>query len=177
MALTRACFVALLAFTLFAGEVPRKAAPLEFTALDGRKVSLEQLRGKVVAVMFFSTDCPHCQQTTQVLNPIYEELKPRGLEILGLAINPSAATNLKQFAAKFGPKFPLGLSMSSECNRFAEESVMQRFTVPYIFFVDRNGMVREEHPGADRKFWHDQTVNLRSSIEALLKEPAKAPSS
>jgi thiol-disulfide isomerase/thioredoxin len=131
------------------------------------------LRGKVVAVMFFSTDCPHCQQTTQVLNPIYAEWKARGLEILGLAVNDSAAGNLKQFKEKFGAQFPLGLTTRAEWSRVGEFSVMHNPYVPYMLIVDRNGMIREEHPGQDRAFWLEQEKKLRESFDTLLKEPAK----
>jgi len=162
------------ALALQAGKVPRPAAALEAKTLDGKTISLSDLKGKVVAVMFFSTDCPHCQQTTQLLNPIYAEWKSRGLEILGMAVNPSANTNLKAFADQFGAKFPLALSTTSECNRFSEESVMRRFTVPYILFVDRQGQVREEHPGADRNFWVGQEQNLPAALDALLKERPKS---
>ncbi len=173
--LTRTLGLLLLgALALQAGKVPRPAAALEVKTLDGKAISLSGLKGKVVAVFFFSTDCPHCQQTTQFLNPIYAEWKSRGLEILGLAVNPSANTNLKAFADQFGAKFPLALSTTSECNRFSEESVMRRFTVPYLLIVDRQGNVREEHPGADRDFWAGQQQNLPATLDALLKERPKS---
>jgi peroxiredoxin len=166
----------LTALTLQAGEVPRPAKPLKLKSIDGQEITLEQLRGKVVAVMFFSTDCPHCQQTTQLLAPIYAERKARGLEILGLAVNDSAAGNLAQFKEKYGAQFPLGLTTRADWSRFGEFSVMHNPYVPYMIIVDRNGVIREEHPGQDRAFWLDQENNLRKSFDALLKETAK-PSS
>ena len=155
---------------LTAGKVPRPAASLEVKALDGRTISLSGLKGKVVAVFFFSSDCSHCQEATRILNPIYDEWKARGLEIVGLALNPLSTTDLKSFAIRFGAKFPLALSMTSECNRFAEESVMRRFSVPYLFIVDRQGRVRAEHPGRDREFWANPVQNLRTSFDVLLRE-------
>jgi peroxiredoxin len=165
------------ALTLQAGEVPRPAKPLKLKTLEGKEIALSQLRGKVVAVMFFSTDCPHCQQTTQILNPIYAEWKSRGLEILGLAVNPSASGNLVEFKQKFGAAFPLGLTTRADWSSFGEFSVMNNPYVPYMVIVDRNGMIREEHPGQDRAFWLDQEKKLRESFDGLLKEPAKKPSS
>ena len=76
---------------------PRPAPKLEFTSMDGQKVSLADLKGKVVLVMYFSTDCQHCQTAAQTLAPIYKELKPKGFEILGLAMNPTAKQNLGAF--------------------------------------------------------------------------------
>jgi peroxiredoxin len=166
-----------LALTLMAGDVPRPAAPLSFTTIDGKKMSLEELRGKVVVVMFFNTTCPHCQKTTQILNPLYEQWKSRGLEIVGLALNPSASGDLGGFAKDYQAKFLLGLSTRSECTRFAEVPLMARFYVPYMFFIDRQGMVREEHAGQDREFYLKQEENIRNLLDSLLKEPPKSKKS
>lgn len=175
--LTTAALALVIALTLQAGDVPRPAKPLKLKTLEGKEITLDQLRGKVVAVMFFSTDCPHCQHTAQVLAPMYAEMKPRGLEILGLAVNPSASGNLKDFQQKFGAQFPLGLTTRADWSGFGEFSVMHNPYVPYMLIVDRNGVIREEHPGQDRRFWLDQENNLRQSFETLLKEPAKKPAS
>jgi peroxiredoxin len=153
---------------LAAGDVPRAAPDITVKTSAGQTLSLAQLRGKVVLMMFFSTDCPHCQTTTRLLAPIYDELKPRGFEIVGVAINPSAAGNLDSFAKNFGAKFPLALGTRADSTKFAEISVMARFYVPYLFFVDRNGNIREEHEGGDRKFFGDEASNIRAAVEALL---------
>ena len=168
------------AFTLLAGELPRPADPLKLTTLDGKTVSLEQYRGKVVTVMFFLTTCPHCQETTKVLGPIYDEWKSRGLEIIGLAIDrnkpgspdPSPRQKLASFAGKYNVRYPLGLSSTAAVKRFAKMSVVERFYVPFMFFIDRNGKVRAEHHGKDRAFYHNQATNIRTILDSLLKEPA-----
>ena len=163
------CLILLLPMVA-AGE-PRPSPELKFTTLEGRNLTLEQLKGKVVLVMFFSTDCSHCQRTARVLKPIYDEFKPRGLEVVGIAINPAAAGNLKGFATKYGAEFPLSLGTRGDCTRFAGISVMARFYVPYMFFVDRKGMIREQHGGSDRAFYRNEDRNIRTTIETLLKEP------
>jgi peroxiredoxin len=175
--LTTAALVMATGLGLQAADVPRPAKPLKMKTLAGQEISLSQLRGKVVAVMFFSTDCPHCQQTTQILAPIYAEWKSRGLEIWGLAVNPSASGNLQEFSQKFGAAFPVGLTTRSDWSSFGEFSVMHNPYVPYMIIVDRNGVIREEHPGQDRAYWLDQEKNLRQSFDSLLKETAKKPAS
>ena len=165
--------VLLIASALPAAEVPRPAPPLKFTTIDGRDLSLEQLRGKVVVAMFFNTDCPHCQETTKILNPLYAKMKARGLEIVGLAINRSAATSLATFQQTYQVQFPLTISSRFECTRFAGLSVMAKFYVPYMFFLDRQGNIRADHPGEDREFYSAQAKNIEAELEKLLAEPAK----
>jgi hypothetical protein len=108
-----------------------------------------------------------------VLNPLYTEMKAKGFEIMGLAVNPGAAGNLRDFQQKFAPLFPIGLTTRADWARFGEFSLMYNPYVPFMIMVDRNGQIREEHPGQDRAFWLEQEKSLRQSFETLLKEPAK----
>jgi peroxiredoxin len=160
----------ILSLSLTAGEVPRPAPALKFTTIDGQSMSLADLKGKVVAVMFFQTTCSHCQKTTQILNPIYSRLKKKGLEIIGLAINKSANTDIEEFRRKYGAHFPLTISSRYETTRFAGLSVMSKFYVPYMFFIDRKGVIRYEHRGGDKEFFSNQAGNIQAELEALLAE-------
>lgn len=153
---------------LRAADTPWKADELTFRSKNHGEISLAKLRGKVVAVMFFSTDCPHCQTTAEMLGPVYDQYKPKGFEILALAINPSAAGNLPQFIANHRVKFPAGLGTRSQWTKFAKLPVMGQSYVPHLLLVDRDGVVQENHPGGDREFWMDQENKLRQSIEKLL---------
>lgn len=161
----------LLAVSAFAsGDTPREATPLIFNTYQGQKISLAGLKGKVVGVLFFSTNCPHCQKTVTLLAPIYADYKDKGFEIIGLAVNPQAAANIDEFASKYGVKFPIGLGTRSQWTTFCELPVMRNNYVPHLVFVDKNGMIQEDHPGMDRSFWLEQEKNIRSSVERLLAQ-------
>ncbi len=163
-----------LALAAAAGEVPREAPPLQIKTVDGDTVSLASLKGKVVAVLWISTDCPHCQETSEMLGPIYRELAGQGLEILGMAVNPGAPGNIGRFKAEHGVEFPIGVSNRSDWMRFADLSVMARAYVPYLMIVDRAGVIRREHAGRDQAFWSNQEANLRTELAELLAEPTGA---
>ncbi|MEZ5393145.1 MAG: hypothetical protein R2724_09780 [Bryobacterales bacterium] len=82
-----AAALTLAALTLGASEVPREAGPLTFNTYNGHKASLAALKGKVVAVMFFSTDCPHCQHTAEVLADL-QGIPPEGIRDPGSGGEP-----------------------------------------------------------------------------------------
>ena len=50
---------------------------------------------------------------------------------------------------------------------------MAKFYVPYMFFLDRQGNIRGDHPGEDREFYSAQAKNIEAELEKLLAEPAK----
>ena len=157
-----------------AGSVPRPAPELTLKATGGEAVSLGDLKGSVVAVLWVSTDCPHCQETCEALGPIYREFSDQGLEILGMAVNPGAPGNIDSFKDRHNVEFPIGVSSRSDWMRFADLSVMARTYVPYLMLVDRTGTIRYEHRGRDQEFWSDQVNNLRKELGVLLAEPAGA---
>lgn len=147
--------------------MPRPAGELTLKTHDGKQVTLASLKGKVVAVMFFSTDCPHCQSTAENLAPIYAKYKPQGIEILAFAVNPTAAGNLSQFITSHKVQFPIGLTTRSTWDVFAGLSVMSRHYVPHLLIVDKAGNIVEDHPGEDRAFWGDQEAKIQATFEAL----------
>ena len=158
-----------LAALAFAGTTPRPADELTFTTHDGKKVTLSDYKGRPVVVFFFSTDCPHCQRAATQLAPLYPELKKNGVEILGLAMNPTAKTNLNDFIHKYTVKFPTGVSDRNQFMAFSKLSVMQQFYYPYMLFVDRAGQVREEHQGSERSWFGDFEINLLKTVDAISK--------
>jgi len=57
--------LALAAPTLEAAVIPRTPDDLAITLASGKQVTLSQYKGKVVAVIFILTTCPHCEAAVQ----------------------------------------------------------------------------------------------------------------
>jgi peroxiredoxin len=167
-----ACLAALAAASVpaWAGEVPRPAPPLTALTPSGQKINLADYKGKVVLLKFFLTECPHCQRSAGIIMPIYNELRSRGLEVIGVAINPDAKTAIPDFARRFGVTYPMAMGDRLMLTRFADLSAVARFYVPYIFLIDRKGIIRFEHPGGDSAFYSNEAQNLRAELNALLGE-------
>ena len=162
----------LLTLAASAGEVPRPAPPLSLLTPNAERVSLENYLGKVVLLEFFLTDCPHCQRSAGVIMPIYKEWRSRGLEVLAVAINPDAMLRIAEFVQRFGVTYPIVLGNRLTLTTFADLSAVTRFFVPYVFLIDRQGIIRYEHAGGDQAFFQNEDQNMRAEMDTLLKEPA-----
>jgi thiol-disulfide isomerase/thioredoxin len=53
----------------------------------GQRIELAKLRGRPVLVVFWATSCPGCIKEMPHLIELYKELNPKGLEIVGIAMN------------------------------------------------------------------------------------------
>ena len=167
---TFALIALIAALPLAAVEIPRTVPQFTVTSYDGRVVSLDDLKGKVVVAMFFSTTCPHCQNASRAMGPIYEELKAQGLEVVGFALNETGPSGLRAFAANYGASYPMAVSSRAEFSRISKLSMMARFYYPYLLFIDRNGNVQEEHQGAETAWFENLGPNFRSIVTKLLAE-------
>jgi peroxiredoxin len=74
------------ALAIYAGN-DADAAKADFTLKDlkGKKVTLSQLRGKVILVSFWATWCPPCRKEMGDLDLIYAHFQSQGLVILSIS--------------------------------------------------------------------------------------------
>ena len=63
---------------LAAAKIPRPAPDLSFFLPSGQEVKLGNFKGKVVALEFLLTTCPHCKRTSQTMQKLYQEFAPKG---------------------------------------------------------------------------------------------------
>lgn len=68
--------------TVLADEAEVQKADFTLKDLDNKKVTLSALKGKIVLVNFFATDCSACMRETQDLELIHEHYANQGLVIL-----------------------------------------------------------------------------------------------
>jgi len=147
-------------------DVPRPAAELSWVASDGQKLQLSQYKGKVVVVEVLSTTCPHCQFTARQLSRLQTEFGPKGVQVLGMAINDDA--NPAQFVRENNVNFPVGKGTRDTALAFLQHSLMSPLYFPGVVFIDRNGVIQGQYTGADPFLAEaDQERNLRGMIQKL----------
>lgn len=161
----------LLLAPLVGATVPRPSPEYAVKLTTGRQLLLSSYRGKVVALMFVSTDCSHCQDTSQLMERIQKEYGPRGLQTMAVAFNDMAMMLVPGFISKTGASFPIGYGARESVFSYLQRSLTIQTYVPIMVFIDRKGMIRGQYVGDD-KFFENPEKNIRSTLETLLKEPA-----
>jgi peroxiredoxin len=170
-----AASLCLLAALASAQQIPRKAPAWSISTVEGKSIDLGQYKGKAVLLAFILTTCPHCRMTVGYLAKDQQTYAPRGFQVLASAIDEGVPGVIPPFVKEFHLPFPVGYNTDGNAIlAFMGYSRDHLPHMPILLFIDRQGMIREQHEGSDEKeFFNDrQEQNLQKSIEALLG-PAK----
>jgi thiol-disulfide isomerase/thioredoxin len=139
-----------------AGE--RKVMPeLVMSQLDGGTWRMTEHRGQVVLVNYWATWCEPCWQETPGLVRLSQELGPKGLAVVGVALDESGKEKVSQFVERFEVPYPVVMPENlSQLERGLEG-------LPETILVDRQGRVAKTYLGAVRRadFAEDVGVLLR----------------
>jgi thiol-disulfide isomerase/thioredoxin len=165
----------LVALFLSAADLPRPAPNTVFPAPNGGSIDISKFKGKVIAIEFLLTTCPHCQKTAGIMQRMQDEYGANGFQAFGVATDTATASVVEDFRRRFGVKFPVGWGQREVVHGYLQHPVMRTMYMPQLVFVDRKGAIRAQYPGGDG-FFDDmrQVQNFRSQIEMLLKETAPA---
>lgn len=118
---------------IHAGDV----AP-DFTVemLDGKRVTLSSLRGKVVLVSFWATWCPPCrQEMSHMQEGVIDRFAGSDLVVLPISRGEKRET-VEKFIEKMGYGFPVGLDI--------DQSIYSKYAsnyVPRSVVINREGEV------------------------------------
>lgn len=169
-----AMLCAITAASSFAADIPRQAPAMTFALVNGGTIDLAKYKGKVIALEFLNTTCPHCQKCSQNLQKMQQEYGPKGFQALGVAINDMAHMVVPDYIRNYGLTYPVGYTHRDKAHEFLQHPTMLIMYVPQLVFIDKKGIIRSQYPGGD-KFYQDEERNMRSQIEALLKEAGGPP--
>ena len=164
---------ALAPFLALHAHEPRPAAQTPISFPDGRKIRLQQYRGKVVVLAIFSMTCPDCIENVQMLNRVQKDLGPQGFQAIGAAGDDNAQYQVGAFAQRYKIAFPIGYLNKDEMIAIGDIEKNRRPVAPIFLFIDKAGVVRFQYYGDD-PFFKTSDGSTRSIVQALLKEPAKA---
>ena len=127
------------------GEKPttsRQAGLFSLPTLDGNAtLSLEDYRGNVVMLDFWSSWCPPCRVEAPVLSQVYREYADQPVEFIGIAIWDDEDA-IRAFADEFQVTYPLVVDTKG---RVALDYGVSG--IPEKFFIDETGALQRSFVG------------------------------
>jgi len=117
------------------------AAP-DFTVQDAdRKVSLNELKGKIVVLNFWATWCPPCIEEMPSLVRMQQQLRPKGVEVLAISIDVDEAAYHK-FLKEHGVDL---LTVRDPDQK--SSTLYGSYKWPETYIIDRDGILRRKFVG------------------------------
>ena len=136
-----------------------RAPDFTLQTLDGEKVKLSNMLGKIVFLNFWTTWCPPCKAEMPDLQEFYEEQQDNNIEIVAVNITTSEkkADDVGVFAKEYGLTFPVLLD-----NKGDVADTYRILTIPTTYVIDKHGIVRKKIIGPlDKK----QMVELIGGLD------------
>jgi len=150
-----------------------KPLDLKFTAVDGSKVDLSKLRGKVVLVDFWATWCPPCVALSPEIVRLYGKYHSQGLEVISISAD-SDKSALLDFIKKEGAKWPQYFSDTGDTSIFENFGIHE---FPTIWLLDKKGVIANAN---FRDLWATENgltidVHTQARVDAAVEAQLKAP--
>ena len=101
--------------------------------LSAKRLSLKDLRGKVVFLNFWATWCVPCRQEMPTMERLQRKLKEQGLEVVAINVRESRK-EVRKFFDELGLTF---ISLLDKDGKVSEE--YGAWAIPLSYFVNRKG--------------------------------------
>ena len=120
---------------------PDPAPDLKAKDLDGKELSLDAYKGKVVLLNFWATWCGPCRAEIPSLIRMQEAYKER-LQIIGMDVDDEDEEKLRAFVKNEGINYPV--ARTSDAVRLAYGGIA---ALPTVFVINRDSKVVQKHVG------------------------------
>jgi peroxiredoxin len=114
-----------------------QAPAVSYTLLDGRRSDLASLRGHVVLVNFWATDCAPCIEEMPAMVANWHRFSPQGFETLAVSMSYDAPALVSNFAQSRALPFPVAIDNTGE--------IAQRFGgvqyTPTSLLINKRGQI------------------------------------
>jgi len=162
--------------------------PFQFDQwLNSKPLTVEDLRGRVALIRWWTDTCPFCASSAPALNKLNEQYSPRGLKVIGV-FHPKAGRNDPIDVARVrraveAKEFTFPVAIDWEWGTRTLKSWWltgpERPATSVTFILDKKSIIRFVHPGME---YHDANgseehamcandmASIRAAIERLISE-------
>jgi peroxiredoxin len=122
----------------------KKAAPdVTFNGINGDRVTLQSLRGKVVMVNFWATSCTTCVKEMPEMVQTYNKFKDKGLDFIAVAMSYDPPNYVLNYAQTRSLPFRVALDTKGDVAKSFDDVKL----TPTTYVIDKNGNIIKRYVG------------------------------
>ncbi|MCH5676675.1 TlpA family protein disulfide reductase [Streptomyces gilvus] len=143
----------------------RAAAPdLSGKTVNGQQLDVASYKGKVVVLNVWGSWCAPCRAEAPGLEKVYESLKAKGVQFVGINTRDTSVQNAVAFEKQMGVTFPSLYDPTGKLMLRFKKGTLNPQAVPSTLVLDREGRI------AARSLAALSEDKLRGMIDPVLAE-------
>ena len=132
---------------------------LSLNLLEGGKLDLQSLKGKVVLIDFWATWCVPCISEIPMFNDLAKQYKAQGFEMVAVSLDDEGAAKVKPFLKQHPMNYTQTIGDQSLAGMFK----VNDSALPVAVLIDKQGRIRFTHKGiTERAVFEEQIKQLLS---------------
>ncbi len=126
---------------------PQKAPDFTLPTMGGAQITLSELEGTPVVLVFWATSCVYCNTELHRLEAVAQQNEGK-IKIVAINTGESAA-KVQQFFGDYEPTMTVALDINSEVFvNYCQKYNNPRGYIPITFFIDSEGVIKNVKLGA-----------------------------
>lgn len=145
-------------------ETTVATSTLTLTDPSGSLRPLAEFNGtSATVIVFLYATCPLCQRAAPVLEKLWKEKQPQGVQVLGVFTHGMPVADLEEFKKNYGVSFPLFVDNGGKL-----AAALSATVTPEAFVLDRDAKVR--YMGRINDLYQVRGVQSQAPVREDLRE-------
>ena len=130
------------AFQLWNSD-PRTVPDLNVKTISNKTIHFQQLKGQVILVIFWATNCPACVEEIPDLIRLYQQFHDQRLEIIAINMPYDIPSHVVAMQKQLNIPYDIVLDLKGE----AVKAFGNIQLTPTSMVIDKNGLIVEQKTG------------------------------
>lgn len=151
-------------------EAQKKPFELKFTGLDGKETDFAQLRGKVVALIFWNTGSKPFKDGLDRLKMLHSDYRKRGFEVVTVCYDKEEdRAAVQKFVKDNRINWPIHFDGKGAKNSFSPKINADNSSLPRIYLFDKAGLLQTIMPAGRTELTPNVPLTqLEANVKRLL---------
>ena len=130
-----------------------KAPAFTLVSTDGKDITLDEYKGKVVILDFWATWCGPCRKGIPDLIELQNEFG-NDIVVIGISLDTDSKENVVPFMQKIGINYPVAYGTPEVTQQYGGVEA-----IPTSFVINKNGEIVDKHVGLVPKSEYTEVIN------------------